>query len=155
MKLTLVSIFSIFMLVGCSQHYMYREASLKSLPEIECIVSSLRDTPEVDRVNLFKGETGKRITLSGLEEPGDVYDIHYSGGFGSTQIVIINEVYRGRRTISYRHNLGSYNEILNQEAIDIEREVVLKVEASIAKRCGVMEVLDSKEYCDGVTCNEI
>lgn len=155
MKLTLVSIFSIIILAGCSHHYMYREASLKSLPEIECIVSSIRDTPGVDKVHLFKGETGKRITFSGLEEPGDVYDIRYSGSFGSAQVLIINEVYKNIRTINYRHNLGSYHEILNQESIDIEREVVLKVENSIAKHCGVIEVLDSKEYCSGVTCNEI
>lgn len=54
MKLTLVSIFSIIILAGCSHHYMYREASLKSLPEIECIVSSIRDTPGVDKVHYLR-----------------------------------------------------------------------------------------------------
>lgn len=132
---------------------MYREATLNSLPEIECIVSSISNLSEVDEIEVFTNETGRRVKFTGFGEPGHVYDIRYSGSLVSAQVLIFDEIYKSNRTISYRHNLGSSPEILNQETIDIERKIALRIEASIAEHCGVTEILNSKEYCRGVKCN--
>jgi hypothetical protein len=120
-----------------------------------CIIPSIKSLREVDHVELYLRKTGRRITLTGLEEPSDVYDLRYSGDLVHAQILITDEIYKGNRSISFRHGLGSYHELLNQSAADQELQIMLKVEEVIAERCGISEVLNSLEYCSGITCNEI
>ncbi|MGL6313939.1 hypothetical protein [Vibrio sp. WXL103] len=155
MKKALISFVALVLLSGCTSHYLYREASLDSLPEVDCILASMKGLKEVESVQMFQRKTGQRATLTGLEEPGDVYDIRYSGDFVDAQILIIDEVYKGARHIKLRHELGGYHEVLNQSEADKEREIMLRVERSIAEHCNVIELLDSLEHCSGITCDKI
>ncbi len=155
MKYWIISVVFIFLLGGCTHHYMYRETLLKSLPEVECLVTVINELPEIETVELFLSQTGKRITHAGLEEPGDVYDIRYDGNFVDAQLLIVDGNFKDERQISFRHNLGSYHELLTQSDVDKEREIMIKVENAIAERCGMIEVYESKEHCSGVICNEI
>jgi hypothetical protein len=121
-----------------------------------CTACRIRTTPGVASVEERQGATGRELTLTGLQPPGDDYYFIYHGAEGSH---IQGAVYLETNWRGYVEFVDSdlrMNAKPPQEEIDATRPVMRQIEINVAGQCSVIKLTSPiHEECTGVECKPL
>jgi len=145
------------LLGGCDFIYgVTRDARLESQPALDCVGKVIRATPGIARVEEENRSGGRVLTWSGLQPPNQVYYFRYFGEPGSHVFGFVHlDVYPNGEVEFSNYRIG-INRKPPQEDIDATRPVMQKIEAGLAKQCGLTQLpARIKELCTGVDCKPL
>jgi hypothetical protein len=112
----------------------------------------VRAAPGVDEVRYEREDGGRRITLTGIQRPTEVYNFFYSGKesnvWGVLQLIRDYD-----DTVTFDQTYLTMNFYPDPAIVASTRPVMRQIELALARECGLGPLPDAiQEHCSHAEC---